>query len=106
MLWPAPTSGVAAGAGEAVALEPAVGLGVADDGLDRGPSAQFAFDGRRALARALGDVDFRREPMAEMAFVDVDAGHGLAGVAFHLRDLAAQRVAVVGKTIDTLTPNS
>ena len=55
--------GVASGAGEAVAFEQAVGLGVADDRLDRGPSAQLAFDGRRALARALRDVDFgRRSP--------------------------------------------
>jgi len=38
---------------------------MADDRLDRGPSTQLAFDGRRPLARALGDVDFRhREPCA------------------------------------------
>src|SRR5208283_57694 len=35
--------GVAAGAGEAVAFEQAVGFRVADDRLDRGPSAQLAF---------------------------------------------------------------
>jgi hypothetical protein len=36
--------GVASGAGEAVAFEQSVGLGMADDRLDRGPSAQLAFD--------------------------------------------------------------
>ena len=119
--------GVASGAGEAVAFEQAVGLGVADDRLDRGPSAQLAFDGRRALARALRDVDFgRRKPVAAIAFVDIDAGHLLAREALDLGDLVFERVAVVGKTghgldaehelaagggalvtaIDTLTPNS
>ena len=52
--------GVASGAGETVAFEQAVGLGMADDRLDRGSSAQLAFDRRRSLARALREVDFRR----------------------------------------------
>ena len=89
--------GVAVGAGETVAFEQAVGLGMADDRLDGGPSAQLAFDRWRPLARALRDVDFGRdEPVASVALVDVDANHLLAGEAFHLRDLTAQRVTVVG----------
>ena len=67
------------------------------------------------------------QPVTAISLIDVDAGHGLAGEVFDLGNLAAQRVAVVGKSgtrlnaeqrnwppaaralvtaIDTLTPNS
>ncbi len=39
--------GVAAGTGETVAFEEAVGPDTTDDRLDCGPSAQLSFDGRR-----------------------------------------------------------
>jgi hypothetical protein len=51
--------GVAAGAGEAASFEEAAGLGVADNRFDGGSSAKLAPDGRRPLARALRNVDFR-----------------------------------------------
>ena len=69
-------------AGETVAFEQTVGLRMADDRFDRSPSAQLAFDRRRPLARALREVEFgRRQPVAAIALVDVDAVHVLAGEA-------------------------
>ncbi len=82
--------GVAAGAGEMVAFEQAVRLRMSDDRLDRGPSAQLAFDGRRPPARAVRDVDFgRRKPVASVALVDIDPRDGLAGEALDLGGLPA-----------------
>jgi hypothetical protein len=90
--------GVAAGAGEAVAFEQAIGFRVADDQLDCSPSAQLALDGWRPLAWALRDVDFGRcEPVASVALVDIDPRDGFASEALDLGDLPAQRVAVIGQ---------
>ena len=88
--------GVASGAGETVAFEQAVGFGMADDRLDRGPSAQLAFDGRRAFARALREVDFgRRKPVAAIAFVDVE--QTIVTAALVAKSSAELRTRLAGK---------
>jgi hypothetical protein len=89
--------GVAAGAGEAASFEEAAGLGVADNRFDGGSSAKLAPDGRRPLARALRNVDFRSgEPVAAISFVYTGARDRHVGQPLDLGDLPPQRVAIVG----------
>jgi hypothetical protein len=45
------------GTGEVVSTHTVLGLGVADDRLDREAAAQFAFDGPGNAASLAGDVD-------------------------------------------------
>ena len=76
----------------------AIGLHVADDGLDGGGPAQLASDGGRDAAFLAGDEDLSAlgfHAVAAISAINIGAGDGNACDPLHLLDLAGQRVAVI-----------
>ena len=71
----------------------AVGLHMADDGLDGGATSQFAFDDTEDAALLAGDEDAARigRFVATVALVDVGALDG-APVSFSVASITALRV--------------
>ena len=77
----------------------AIGLHVADDGLDGGGPAQLASDGGRDAAFLAGDEDLSAlgfHAVAAISAINIGAGDGNACDPLHLLDLAGQGVAVTG----------
>ena len=89
--------GVAFGSLEIAAHEMALGLHVADHGLDGGTAAQLALDGAEHAALLPGDEDAARigRIMAAVSLIDIGALDGAAGESFSVFDDRAQRVPVI-----------
>ncbi len=84
---------------EVVSFEQAVGLHVAEHGLDGVPPSHLAADGGREDAAGLGDHDLQslaRDAVAAVAAIDIGAPDRAAGEAGDLVDLGRGAVAVIG----------
>src|SRR5205085_3701652 len=91
--------GVTATEPEIVAAHAVLGLEMANDGLDGGPAAEFAFDGGRHPSLLAGDEDselvVRCRIVAAVSLVGEDARDGVAGDRLDVRDHGCQRVTVI-----------
>jgi hypothetical protein len=76
-----------------IALEQAIGFGVANGRLDGAASFEFAADGRRRDAAHAGDKD---TGFALVAAIDISALDSTASQSPDLLDLARERVTVIG----------
>ena len=90
--------GVAGAALEIAAAEMALGLHVADHGLDGGAASQFALDGAEDAALLAGDEDAARvgRIVAAVSLVDIGALDLAAGELLGVLDDGPQCVAVIG----------
>ena len=86
--------------GEVIAAHAVVFFEVADDGLDGGPSFEFALDLRRDAALLAGGVDLElvigRGVVAAIAGIGDAAIEDVADERLHLRNDRAERVPVIG----------
>jgi hypothetical protein len=83
---------------EVVSFEQAVGLHMAEHGLDGVPPSHLAADGRRGEAAGLGDHDLKslaRDAVAAAAAIDMGAPDRAAGEAGDLADPGREAVAVM-----------
>ena len=89
--------GVAGSTFEVAATKVAVGLHVADGGLNGGTAPQFAFDAAEHAALLAGDKDAVRElgVVAAIAFVHIGALDRAAGELFGGGNHASERVSIV-----------
>ena len=94
---PAGPAGVSGATFEIAATEMAVGLHVADHGLDGGATSQFAFDDVEHAALLSGDENavWVCGVVAAVSLVDIGALDVAAGEPFDGVDDGAERVAVV-----------
>jgi hypothetical protein len=108
---------------EVAAAEVAIGLHMADHGLDGGTAAELALDLAGDAPLLSGDEDAMRigRVMSSVTLVDISALDCAAGEPFGAFDDSGKRMAVIGiawqrlgvpgaralvVTIDALTPNS
>ena len=89
--------GIAGGSLDIAAAEVALGLHVADHGLDGGAASQLAFDGAERAALLFGDEDavWVRRVVAAVSLVDISALNLAPGEPLSVLDRGPQRVPII-----------